>query len=103
MRSITARAGARPLDTTLDTHERVGAAPTWVLSNHDVVRHVTRYGRADTAFSMTDRQIGEPSDLALGTRRARAAALLTFSLPGAVYLYQGDELGLPEVEDLPEE
>ncbi len=91
------------IDTTLDAHDRVGAAPTWVLSNHDVVRHVTRYGRADTAFSMTDRQIGEPSDLALGTRRARAAALLTFSLPGAVYLYQGDELGLPEVEDLPEE
>jgi alpha-glucosidase len=91
------------IDTTLDAHDRVGAAPTWVLSNHDVVRHVTRYGRADTAFSMTDRQIGEPSDLALGTRRARAAALLTFSLPGGVYLYQGDELGLPEVEDLPEE
>jgi alpha-glucosidase len=91
------------IDTTLDAHDGVGAAPTWVLSNHDVVRHVTRYGRADTAFSMTDRQIGEPSDLALGTRRARAAALLTFSLPGGVYLYQGDELGLPEVEDLPEE
>ncbi len=91
------------IDTTLAAHDRVGAAPTWVLSNHDVVRHVTRYGRADTAFSMTDRQIGEPSDLALGTRRARAAALLTFSLPGGVYLYQGDELGLPEVEDLPEE
>jgi alpha-glucosidase len=91
------------IDTTMDAHDRVGAAPTWVLSNHDVVRHVTRYGRADTAFSMTDRQIGEPSDLLLGTRRARAAALLTFSLPGAVYLYQGDELGLPEVEDLPEE
>ena len=93
----------RVIDTTLDAHDRVGAAPTWVLSNHDVVRHVTRYGRADTAFSMTDRQIGEPSDLALGTRRARAAALLAFSLPGGVYLYQGDELGLPEVEDLPEE
>jgi alpha-glucosidase len=93
----------RVIDITLDAHDGVGAGPTWVLSNHDVVRHVTRYGRADTAFSMTDRQIGEPSDLALGTRRARAAALLTFSLPGAVYLYQGDELGLPEVEDLPEE
>ena len=91
------------IDGTLDAHDQVGAVPTWVLSNHDVVRHVTRYGRADTAFSMTDRQIGEPSDVALGTRRARAAALLTFSLPGAVYLYQGDELGLPEVEDLPEE
>jgi alpha-glucosidase len=91
------------IDATLDSHARVGAAPTWVLSNHDVVRHVTRYGRADTAFSMSDRRIGEPSDLQLGTRRARAAALLTFSLPGAVYLYQGDELGLWEVEDLPDE
>jgi alpha-glucosidase len=66
------------------------------------VRHVTRYGRADTAFSMSDRRIGEPSDRELGTRRARAAALLTFSLPGAVYLYQGDELGLWEVEDIPD-
>ena len=90
------------IDATLDAHAYVGAPPTWVLSNHDVVRHVTRYGRADTAFSMSDRRIGEYSDLALGTRRARAAALLTFSLPGAVYVYQGDELGLPEVEDLPE-
>jgi alpha-glucosidase len=91
------------IDDTFDSHARVGATPTWVLSNHDVVRHVTRYGRADTAFSMSDRRIGEPSDLALGTRRARAAALLTFSLPGGVYVYQGDELGLPEVEDLADE
>jgi alpha-glucosidase len=91
------------IDVTLASHAQVGAAPTWVLSNHDVVRHVTRYGRADTAFSMSDRRIGEPADLQLGTRRARAAALLTFSLPGAVYLYQGDELGLWEVEDIPDE
>jgi alpha-glucosidase len=91
------------IDVTLDSHARVGAAATWVLSNHDVVRHVTRYGRADTAFSMSDRRIGEPADRELGTRRARAAALLTFSLPGAVYLYQGDELGLWEVEDIPDE
>jgi alpha-glucosidase len=91
------------IDVTLDSHARVGAAPTWVLSNHDVVRHVTRYGRAGTAFSMRDRRIGEPSDRELGTRRARAAALLTLSLPGAVYLYQGDELGLWEVEDIPDD
>jgi alpha-glucosidase len=65
--------------------EQVGAPPTWVLSNHDVVRHVTRYGGGD-----------------LGTRRARAAALLMLALPGSAYLYQGEELGLPEVEDLPD-
>ena len=53
------------------------------------------------AFKMDDRRIGEASDIELGTRRA--AALLSLSLPGTVYIYQGDELGLWEVEDLPEE
>ena len=64
----------------------VGAPPTWVLSNHDVVRHVTRYGGGE-----------------LGTRRARAAALLMLALPGGAYVYQGEELGLAEVIDLPDE
>ena len=45
----------------------------------------------------------QPVDLELGTRRARAAALLTMALPGSVYLYQGEELGLWEVEDIPDE
>ena len=74
-----------------------------MLSNHDVVRHVTRYGRQDTSFNHSHRQLGAPTDRALGTRRARAAALLAMALPGAVYLYQGEELGLWEVEDLPDE
>jgi alpha-glucosidase len=89
------------IDETLADHAPVGAPPTWVLSNHDVVRHVTRYGRADTSFSMDDRRLGEFSDLELGTTRARAAVLVTMALPGAVYVYQGEELGLWEVEDLP--
>ena len=91
------------IDATLADHAPVGAPPTWVLSNHDVVRHVTRYGRGDTSFSMDNRRLGEYSDLELGTRRARAAALVTMALPGAVYVYQGEELGLWEVEDLPAE
>jgi alpha-glucosidase len=86
---------------TLDLHERVGASATWVLSNHDVTRPVTRYGREDTAFAFERKRYGVPTDLALGTRRARAAALLAMALPGAYYLYQGEELGLPEVEDIP--
>jgi alpha-glucosidase len=89
------------IDTTLAAHAPVGAPATWVLSNHDVTRPVTRYGRADSSFDFTKKRFGTPSDLALGTRRARAAALLTGALPGALYVYQGDELGLPEVEDLP--
>jgi alpha-glucosidase len=91
------------VDATLAAHAPVRAPATWVLSNHDVTRHVTRYGRADTSFSFADRQHRAPTDLWLGTRRARAAALLTMALPGGVYVYQGEELGLPEVEDLPDE
>ncbi|WP_033287703.1 glycoside hydrolase family 13 protein [Amycolatopsis jejuensis] len=89
---------------TLRSHEEVGAPAAWVLSNHDVTRHVTRYGRSgETGFSFADRRHGTPVDRLLGTRRARAAALLTLALPGVVYLYQGEELGLWEIEDLPDE
>jgi alpha-glucosidase len=91
------------IDATLSAHAIVGAPATWVLSNHDVTRHVTRYGRDDTSFGFDDRKHGAPTDLELGTRRARAAALLTMALPGGVYVYQGEELGLPEAEDLPDE
>jgi alpha-glucosidase len=101
--SWDAAALRRCVDTTLAAHAPVGAAATWVLSNHDVTRHVTRYGRADTGFDFADRRHGAPLDLDLGTRRARAAALLTMALPGSVYIYQGEELGLWEVEDLPDE
>ncbi|MEW1586747.1 glycoside hydrolase family 13 protein [Micromonospora vinacea] len=89
------------IDGTLSAHAPVNAPATWVLSNHDVTRHVTRYGRADTRFSFAAKREGIPTDLELGTRRARAAALLSLSLPGAAYVYQGEELGLYEVEDIP--
>ena len=91
------------IDQTLAAHAPVGAPSTWVLSNHDVTRPVTRYGRADSSFAFLDKRFGIPSDRALGTRRARAAALLTAALPGSLYIYQGDELGLPEVEDIPQD
>ena len=74
------------IDESIAALAGVGAPTTWVLSNHDVVRHVTRYGGGD-----------------LGRRRARAAALLMLALPGGAYVYQGDELGLPQVDDLPDE
>ena len=83
----------------------VGSSPTWVLSNHDVVRHATRYGLprdVEPGLWLLD----GPHDLLdaeRGARRARAAALVTFSLPGSAYVYQGDELGLPEAWNLPVE
>jgi alpha-glucosidase len=93
------------IDHTLQLHALAGAPATWVLSNHDVDRIVSRYGRADTAFSLQRRPYFHslPVDLQLGTRRARAAALLTMALPGTVYVYQGEELGLWEVQDIPDE
>ncbi|MFI6093611.1 glycoside hydrolase family 13 protein [Streptomyces sp. NPDC051218] len=89
------------IDETLAAHAGVGAPSTWVLSNHDVTRHVTRYGRPDTSTAAGIRQYNPVVDTDLGRRRARAAALLTLSLPGAVYIYQGEELGLSEVENIP--
>ncbi|MEV1009049.1 glycoside hydrolase family 13 protein [Streptomyces sp. NPDC049881] len=71
------------IDSSLDSMRPVGAPTTWVLSNHDVVRHRTRLGGS--------------------LARARAATLLMLALPGSAYVYQGEELGLPEVEDLPDD
>jgi alpha-glucosidase len=85
------------IDETLAAHAPVGAPPTWVLSNHDVTRPVTRYGREDSSFAFARKRSGIPTDVALGRRRARAAALLAAALPGSLYIYQGDELGLDEV------
>ena len=69
------------IDTTLTSLAEVGARATWVLSNHDVVRHPTRYGGG-----------------AAGRSRARAATLAMLALPGSSYLYQGEELGLEQVD-----
>nr|BFF02926.1 hypothetical protein GCM10020241_46010 [Streptoalloteichus tenebrarius] len=94
------------IDLAVSANESVGAAPTWVMSNHDVVRVASRLGLPDGAdpkeWLLTDGR--EPRvDAELGLRRARAAALLTLALPGSTYVYQGEELGLPEVADLPPE
>ncbi|MEU9519982.1 glycoside hydrolase family 13 protein [Streptomyces sp. NPDC048224] len=83
-----------------------GASATWVLSNHDVVRHATRLvlppGTDPDAWLLSGGSA--PSvDTAAGLRRARAATLLMLALPGSAYVYQGEELGLPEVADLPTE
>ncbi|MFI1072123.1 glycoside hydrolase family 13 protein [Streptomyces puniciscabiei] len=92
------------IDDSLAMLGAVGAPATWVLSNHDVMRHASRYGRrAARRWVANERYEPEgPLDLELGTRRARAAALLMLALPGGAYIYQGEELGLPEVEDLPD-
>lgn len=89
----------------LSSAGKVGAVPTWVLSNHDVVRHATRYGLPSGVEGRSWLLNGDRSllDTHLGLRRARAATLLMLALPGSVYLYQGEELGLPEVYDLPVE
>ena len=92
------------IDASMSAQGAVGAPVTWVLSNHDITRHVTRFGQlGETSGDTIHGGRGAQTDLATGTRRARAAILLELALPGATYLYQGEELGLPEVEDLPED
>jgi alpha-glucosidase len=87
------------IDSSIAATASVGAPTTWSLSNHDVERVVTRYGRADTRRipGVSGPELG-PVDERLGRRRARAAALLTLALPGSAYIYQGDELGLADAE-----
>ena len=91
--------------TSLSAHDLVGAPPTWVLSNHDTVREVSRYARPQDARPLRalNDLLDLPADFDVGLNRARAAALLMLALPGGAYIYQGGELGLPEVEDLPDE
>ena len=73
-------------------------------SNHDVARHVSRLARPQEGVRGHHlRDLAADADLEVGLRRARAAALLMFALPGSCYVYQGEELGLPEVEDLPDD
>ncbi|MEU3182954.1 glycoside hydrolase family 13 protein [Streptomyces sp. NPDC006923] len=87
------------IDVSLAAMRPVGAPATWVLSNHDVTRHATRFAGPPGSGTQTR----EPGDRTLGLRRARAASLLMLALPGSAYIYQGEELGLPDVTDLPDE
>ncbi|MFI7598036.1 glycoside hydrolase family 13 protein [Actinoplanes sp. NPDC049681] len=91
----------RMIDASLAAMRAVGAPATWTLSNHDVVRHTTRLLQAAEGEVAGRRP--EEVDPVAGLRRARAASLLLLALPGSAYLYQGEELGLPEVVDLPPE
>ncbi|MEU4480900.1 glycoside hydrolase family 13 protein [Micromonospora sp. NPDC023966] len=100
----TAPAQYAVITRSLEATDSVGAPTTWVLSNHDVVRHASRLGLAVGGGRPNGIGIGDPQpDAALGLRRARAASLLMLALPGSAYLYQGEELGLPEHTTLPDE
>jgi alpha-glucosidase len=102
----------RVITDSLADAQRHGASTTWVLSNHDVVRHASRYGlpaedhKESTGNAkpwLLSNGTSPELDRPLGLRRARAASLLMLALPGSAYLYQGEELGLHEVADIPAE
>ncbi|WP_307858670.1 glycoside hydrolase family 13 protein [Clavibacter michiganensis] len=97
----------RVIDDGLAKAALSGAPSAWALTNHDVVRQATRYGREQPEVRASNEQqrarFGvDPVDHALGRRRARAAITMTTALPGVAYLYFGEELGLHEVEDIPD-
>ena len=92
------------ITSSLQAADSVGAPSTWVLSNHDVVRHSSRLGLPVGAKRPNGISAQDPQpDRELGLRRARAATTLMLGLPGGAYLYQGEELGLPDSTDMPHE
>jgi alpha-glucosidase len=89
---------------SLEAYAAVGAPSTWVLSNHDVIRHATRLALVEPipqGWGIGPATPNRP-DPVLGLRRARAASALMLALPGGAYIYQGEELGLPEAIDIPD-
>jgi alpha-glucosidase len=95
------------IDRSLRTNGLVGAPTTWVLENHDVPRARTKYALEAAGATLPHSNVARVPDAigddARGLARARAALLMMLGLPGSAYLYQGQELGLPEVPDLPDE
>ncbi|MEY4994465.1 MAG: hypothetical protein RLZ65_314 [Actinomycetota bacterium] len=101
------------IDKNLAFSKESGSSSTWVLSNHDVIRHATRmvipgYGSSADGFGDENRwyvenRLNHDLNLDLGLQRAKAATLLIMALPGSTYIYQGEELGLHDVLDIPSE
>jgi alpha-glucosidase len=86
------------IDESFEAFDAVGAPSTWVLNNHDVLRHASRFG-GDYGRTTASDGVGPNNpqpDNVLGLQKARAATLFMLGLPGASYLYQGEELGLPD-------
>ncbi len=93
------------IDVSLKEFGAVGAPSTWVMSNHDVVRHASRlavFGENPQGHGIGPRSAFKP-DLIVGLQRARAITLVMLALPGSAYVYQGEELGLPEHVDIPDD
>ncbi len=94
------------INRAVDAMTEVGAPPSWVFNNHDVTRSVDRFdlGLQNQQTNTLERQ-GDPKkfNIQRGTLRARSGALLMLALPGGAYIYQGEELALPEVRDIPED
>lgn len=95
------------INHSLEALAEVGASSSWVFNNHDVVRSVDRFdlGLAIGTASTTLERHGDEKDFNIvrGTQRARAGALLMLALPGGAYIYQGEELALPEAREIPED
>jgi alpha-glucosidase len=94
------------IDYNLKSSAETGSSNTWVFSNHDVIRHATRFGLTEEAlknlpkwFRSKNRE--DAINKELGLARARAATMLILALPGSTYLYQGEELGLQEPLNIP--
>ena len=106
---LTAKWEAKSLKKIIDQSMaevvKVGAPPSWVWENHDVVRKPDRLDLGLQNKGKGIEKFGDPKKLnkERALKRAAAATLLELALPGGAYIYQGEELGLFEVRDIPED
>ena len=93
------------IDRALVNAKKAGSSTTWCLNNHDQMRPATKFGLLPTVDRVNWRNsngTSSPLDEKLGTQSAVAGSMLIMALPGCTYIYQGEELGLHEVMDIPE-
>jgi alpha-glucosidase len=94
------------IDRAINSSKKNGSSTTWCLNNHDQMRPATKFGLLPTVDRVRWRNSNgttSPLDVKLGTQSAVAASMLIMALPGCTYIYQGEELGLHEVIDIPED
>ena len=102
--AFSARTYKDCVSQSLELAKKNNSSTTWTLGNHDQMRYATKLGLhpiVDRNEWLLSNGQSHPVDFEIGTRCSVAGNLFILALPGCTYIYQGDELGIHEVADIP--